>query len=302
MKLMRRIVLVLGMLLLLVIAGALFYVHEFDFSESEERIEARFRDAPFPLRRGSLVMDGRTVSFSDIGNPLKPMVMLVHGSPGMWDNFMDLMANETLLEQVRLVAINRFGYGPSAEGGYEPSLEMQAASVLKVIDYLSPDEPATLLGFSYGGPVVARAAMDAPSRVAALIFLGASIDPSLEETKWYQYPAAVPPISWLIPSDLLVCNLEIMALKDELEAMMPGWKRITQPVIVIQGGQDNLVPSANADFAERVLVNAPVTMKRYPDLNHFIHWTHPNIVIDSILELVESHPSRYLQRDSPLTD
>ncbi|MEM8489072.1 MAG: hypothetical protein AAF564_26235 [Bacteroidota bacterium] len=46
------------------------------------------------------------------------------------------------------------------------------------------------------------------------------------------------------------------------------------------------MPVANADFAARMLTNAPVEMKRLAGLDHFIIWTHQEVVVESLLDQV----------------
>ena len=286
MKWTRRMGIILGALLLLLIAGALIYAHTIDFSPSEEAIEEAFSAVPYEPVEEVLNYNGQPIHYIEMGDPEKPVVMMVHGSPGLWDNFYRHMTTPRLLEKARVIAVTRPGYGKSGGGTYEPSLEKQAAAIQHVLDQRSPGQPAVLFGHSYGGPVVARMAMDAPERVASVVLAAASIAPELEKTLWFQIPAAAPPVRWLVPDDLDVCNREILALKDELEEMMPLWERIEVPVTVIHGDQDNLVPVANAEFAERMLVNAPVTMKRFKSMDHFFIWSQQDLVIDSLLELL----------------
>lgn len=290
MKWIRRISITLSIVLVILLAGVLFFLHDMNFSESEEAIAKAFEGLPYKLQTDVVQFEGRPIQYAEIGDPEKPVVLFVHGSPGMWDNFLMEMSSPALLDHARVISVTRPGYGESGKGEYEPSLEKQAAAMLKVLKSRSPDRPAVLVGHSFGGPVIARMAMDAPEHIAGLLLIAASIDPALEKTRWFQIPASVPPLTWLLPDDLLVCNLEILALKDELEMMLPLWKNIQVPVTVIHGDQDNLVPVANAEFAERKLINTPVRMKRLPSMNHFVIWTHPELVVDSIIELIAPLP------------
>lgn len=59
------------------------------------------------------------------------------------------------------------------------------------------------------------------------------------------------PIRVLIPASFRASNHEILYLKPELEKMLPLWKNIRQPIIVIQGGKNMFVSPKNADFAQK---------------------------------------------------
>jgi hypothetical protein len=46
---------------------------------------------------------------------------------------------------------------------------------------------------------------------------------------------------------------------------------------------------ANADFAERMLKNAPTKIIRLKDAGHFILWKQPHIIRDAILTALEQN-------------
>src|SRR5205809_1859432 len=69
---------------------------------------------------------------------------------------------------------------------------------------------------------------------------------------------------------------------------VPLWPKITASTIVIQGNKDTLVPKENAEFAKKVMVNAPVKVITLEDMNHFVPWTHPYLIRDAILEMIRT--------------
>ena len=73
--------------------------------------------------------------------------------------------------------------------------------------------------------------------------------------------------------------------------MLPLWKNITCPVIVIQGKKDVLVSPENADFARKMLVNAPVEFVLVDDMNHFVPWSNPELIHDAILKMLHARSS-----------
>ena len=116
-----------------------------------------------------------------------------------------------------------------------------------------------------------------------------SIDPDLEpEEDWFRTPMRSPFISWMIPTSFLVTNEEIYFLEEELRKMTEGWQSIKIPVTVIQGGEDMLVHPANADFAERVLINSEdVDLILKEEVNHFIPWNQPELIRSAIIEMIK---------------
>lgn len=120
-----------------------------------------------------------------------------------------------------------------------------------------------LVGYSLGGPVVSRMAMDYPQLVGGLVLVAPSIDPQLEKWEWYRHVGDFFLFRPIIPKELDVSNQEILPLEKQLTLMLPLWSTIRVPVTVIQGDKDKLVPPGNADFARKMLINAPTTIWIY---------------------------------------
>ena len=255
------------------------------FRTSDMKAKKEFEGRKYQPHFHTYKVEERAIHYVECGNDSLPAVIFVHGSPGSWDAFIEYMKDDTLLQQVRLIAPDRPGFGYSDFGTSEPSLEMQA-EVLKPL-LLKEKRKVILAGHSYGGPVIARLAIDFPENIKGLLFIAGSIDPAHEKLTWYQKLLYNVPLKWILPAAFRVSGEEILPLKTELTEMLPGWGKITAPVIVLQGDKDVLVPKENADFAEEKLVNAPKEIIRIKDENHFIPWTQPKLVREAVLKLVE---------------
>ena len=242
-----------------------------------------------PEAEGHYTVQGQVMHFVQVGaNMQAPLVIFIHGSPGDWRGWSDYLIDPELSARARLIAVDRPGFGASGQGQVERSLSRQSADLAPLLDKARPGQRIVLVGHSFGGPLAVRLAMDHPDKITDLILLAGSIDPNQEVTEWYQIAADWPPLTWVLPSDLLVTNREIMALKAELSNMLPLWPRLHQRVTVIQGGRDNLVPPANADFAQRMLTNtADIEIVRLPDVNHFLPWNQYALVKKEILRHLE---------------
>lgn len=247
-----------------------------------------------PNNFGHVEINGKKVSYAWAGNRNKRPVIFVHGSPGSWDGWVRYLNNEALNDQFHLISIDRFGYGGSEKGKTEKTLSGQAEAIKAVLTINTSLKSAILVGHSYGGPVIARAAMEYPAEIGGLVFIASSVDPELEKTKWIQYPATWWPIRVLIPSVLRVCNEEIMALKKELILHESRWRKITAKSVVIQGLADKLVPAGNADYLVQNLEKSVViSVKKVEDSGHFIIWDKPQLIINEIIEL-----NRVLEKES----
>ncbi len=230
----------------------------------------------------------RKMSYVQVGKGKgRPLVIFIHGSPGSSDAYVDYLAHPELKEKAILISVDRPGFGYSGFGKAELSLEQQAANIRPIIDRIHPSK-TILVGHSYGGPVAVRMAADFPDLIDGMVLIAASIDPELEPAIWWRKLLNVPPIRWLVPKALRVCNQEILPLKEELELMMPVWESIQERTVVIHGESDKLVPAGNAGFARRMLVNSPqVEVQMIEDGNHFILWGEIEKITQAILSLLD---------------
>ncbi|KPJ78955.1 MAG: hypothetical protein AMJ54_01135 [Deltaproteobacteria bacterium SG8_13] len=228
---------------------------------------------------------GRSIHYVAAGQHDAPLIVMIHGTPGSWHAYAELMTDESLLARAYLVAVDRPGFGKSGRGGIVASIEQQAAFLQPIIERESIDRRAILVGHSLGAPIAVRLAMDYPKLVSGLVLVAPSLDPDLEKPRWYNHLAASALINWALPDELALANQEIMPLSAQLAEMLPRWACIRVPVIVVQGEKDKLVSPGNADFAQRVLKDR-ATVVRVADQGHFVLWNRPLLIRNQILALL----------------
>ncbi len=228
-----------------------------------------------------------TIHYAQAGDESNPLVLFMHGSPGSLSAFIDFLADTSLTNRALVITTDRPGFGHSNFGMAEPSLEKQAATLKPILEKYK-NKPVILIGHSLGGPVIARMAIDYPDLVDGLVLVAASIDPELEPNEtWFRAPLATPFLSWILPRSFRASNEEIYQLKPQLENMLPLWKEIKCPVIVIQGQKDSLVPPGNADFAKKMLINTSVEIVLKESMGHFVPWSNPELIRQAILKLID---------------
>jgi pimeloyl-ACP methyl ester carboxylesterase len=259
------------------------------FRMSSEEVDQFFAKRKVKAHQHVYKTGFREIHFVTSGDSTKPAILFVHGSPGSLSAFIDFLADTSLLPRAFLITTDRPGFGYSNFGLAEPSLHKQAIALKPILDKYKNNRPIILVGHSLGGPLIAKMAIDYPELVDGLIIVAGSVDPDLEPNEtWFRAPLATPFLSWILPRSFRASNEEIYQLKPELQEMLPYWKNITVPVIVIQGKDDSLVPAANADFAKRMLVNADVEVVLVDGMNHFVPWSNPELIREAIIKMLES--------------
>jgi pimeloyl-ACP methyl ester carboxylesterase len=209
------------------------------------------------------------------GRPGAPRVILVHGTPGDADGWIDHVLRPST--DMEVIALDRPGFGRSGPQGALARLSDQAAAVAALLP--SDGSRAVLLGHSLGGAVVARVAADHPDRVSAMVLLAAALDPALETIHPMQRFGAWPPVRAMLPRALRNANTELMALKAELQALEPALATIVAKVVIVHGTADPLVPVANVDYVRARLPQARcVQTTLLEGADHFLPWNGFNDV------------------------
>lgn len=261
----------------------------FSFRMSQEEVEKSFAGRALKPTFHDVQVGDRTIRYAEIGPDSLPVAFFVHGSPGSWSAWVDFFKDDTLLAVVKMVAVDRPGFGDSSGFGRgEPSLEKQAAYLKPVVEAVKkPGRKLVLIGHSLGGPLIARMAMDYPALVDGLVFVAASNDPALEPHEWYRKPGNFFLVRGMLPRSLRASNQEIIGLKPELERMLPLWKTIRQPAVIIQGTDDVLVAPGNGPFTRaRLTHSARAELRMVAGMNHFVPWSHPWLIRTAILQQV----------------
>jgi pimeloyl-ACP methyl ester carboxylesterase len=256
------------------------------FRLSQKEIDEEFKTSKLKPTEHQIKVLGREINYAEIGSDSLPVAFFVHGSPGSWSAFSGFMKDTALLKKVKMVSVDRAGFGFSGLGDGEKSLQKQAAYLKPIVaKYKQSGKKIILIGHSLGGPMLARMAIDYPELIDNLIFVAPSIDPTLEPARWYRYILDSVIFRYMIPRSFRASNLEILYLKEDLEAMLPYWKNIRQPTIVIQGKKDVLVHPDNAKFAQKMLISSPsVQIWLKDDMNHFVPWSNPELIKEAILK------------------
>ena len=254
-----------------------------DIRMSDETLYNKLNGSGDSVKIGYYQYKDYRIRYAEVGNYDHPLVIFVHGAPGSLDAFNGFLNDPELRKKYHMISVDRPGYGYSGFGRSMTSIREQAEALLPLVSLnRNPDKPL-LVGHSYGGPIVAKMAMLAPDKIGALEIVGGAVDPDHEKIYWINHILNLRVFRWLMPVSMRVANDEKITHVSELRKMMSDWKNIDIPVTIIHGTTDSLVPLKNAFFAQKMLVNAQVTMKIFKNTGHLIPWMAPGDMKQDIL-------------------
>ena len=250
MKLLGRILLGIGIL----VFGFVIYNMQSGFRTSDKKTQAYFtkRNAQakiktIPYLNGKLhwIESGR-----DTLSKAAPLVLFVHGAPGSARDFYSYQVDSILLDRALMVSMNRPGYGYSHYGKAMTSIAEQAEAVNAVMEQY-PGRKVVLVGHSYGGPIVAKAAMLYPERIQSVVMLAPVNDPDNEPIFWFSYIGKWTATRWMLSGAWRVSGAEKFSHAAELDKMRKDWFNLTVPVTHMHGMKDMLAPASNIEFSEK---------------------------------------------------
>jgi pimeloyl-ACP methyl ester carboxylesterase len=252
---------------------------------SSAKTKAYFEKGKVSFVDETIQVDEHTLHYIQTGDVTKPTLFFVHGSPGSWDAFKIYLNDSLLRTKFRLIAVDRPGFGYSDFGSPE-NLATQSKWMNQLVKLLNNKKPIALIGHSLGGPLILKMAIDEPQLYSHLIILSGSVDPKAENPELWRPILKSKPLRYLIPGALRPSNDELWWLKTDLVDMQPNLDKVVAEVTIIHGTKDRLVPYSNVGFMQKELVNSKkVETISITDADHFIPWTHYEIIRNRFLQL-----------------
>ncbi len=260
--------------------GLIVATNFFSFSASEKDIQEAFANTGFsPEDHYSESTEGK-LHYVTVGDPSKPPVLLIHGSPGSWDNWLDVITKTDFLDHYFAIAIDRAGYNKTTLTG-KYSLQEQSAFLEPLIHQYC--KPCVVAGHSYGGALALQTAKDYHSSVSAVISVAGTVADSLQDPRFYNYILKYTPLKWIIANNLMASNREMMGLEEDLPKMEAGLSGFKGKVALIQGNEDVLVhPDSPAYLKPKFSPSAQVRLFTRDEMNHFVIWSDKDLVMEAL--------------------
>jgi rifampin ADP-ribosylating transferase len=248
-----------------------------------------------------------SVSYVEQGDRSGIPVLLVHAwgeSKGSFDRLLP-----ELPASLRVLAFDQRGHGDSDKpaSGYELST---VASDVEAFMEVMGVESAVLCGSSSGGYVAQQVAVQVPSRVNALVLVGAPrtlqgapafadevmgltdpIDPQWVRDSLNWFPRFHPIPDWYI-EDRIADGLQMpaRAWKGALSGLASATPptesgKITCPTLVIWGARDELLGRGDEEQLAAAIPKSRLSV--YEDTGHLVLWEQPERVAMDLLRFIE---------------
>jgi pimeloyl-ACP methyl ester carboxylesterase len=275
-----------------------------------------------PEGRAVDIGEGRTLNVYEVGSG-KPII-LVHGWASCANDWAELPQRLAALDH-RVIYYDRAGYGystrlPASYGRYSHS--SNARDLIALMNALELPK-ASLVGWSFGGAVVQRVALDVPQRVDRLTLLS-SVGPGSDEgeplglvDRILTSPLAAPILSWVSmvpPLSYKMTHDSLSQAFSDPRSIPTGWTIYTEamlglpgtfktiagesssprselpigqiqtPTLVIHGSEDRLTPYPVGEALDAALPNS--ALESVVGGSHMLPVTHPDQLAARIHELV----------------
>jgi pimeloyl-ACP methyl ester carboxylesterase len=222
---------------------------------SDAKAHQVFESKNISISTHDTLIGQRHIHYAITGRETLPTLVFIHGSPGSWFHYFRYMSDTDLLKKYRIVSFDRPGFGYS-NFGEAMHLQEQCKLILPVLQKLKNDQPIILCGHSYGGPMVAKLAADAPGLFEKIIIAAGALDPEQEKIETWRRIMEYKPLCWFLPGAFKPSNTELLYLKQDLIPLAADFKKITCKVIFIHGDRDLWVPIGNIDYGQKMMINA----------------------------------------------
>ncbi len=211
-------------------------------------------------------------------------LLFFHGSPSSLSAWNGYLEDTLLLKKANMYAVDRPGYGYSNFGNEITSIKMQARIISQLIQHLNLKN-CIAVGASYGGPLVARLAVE-NSNIKGVVMISPAIDPKQEKKIWASRLTQWWLTRWLVPTAYRVAGDEKTVHAEELELLEDDWKKITIPVLHIHGNKDDLVPYGNTNYSKSKFSNVRIITTN--NTGHEISWAKPELIKPHLITLINA--------------
>jgi pimeloyl-ACP methyl ester carboxylesterase len=259
----------------------------------------RWQTCPLPppmpeaASHGTVAVDSAEIYYATYGQGAP--VILLHGGLGNSDHWSNQVP--ALAEHFRVIAIDSRGQGRSTRTRAPVSYDAMAHDVIAVMDQLELPR-ASIVGWSDGGEIALKIAIEHPDRVDHLFVFGTNYDVNGSKPRGSQRSATFAAYAAKSRADYLKLSKATPRQVDELvDWLLPVWRNpmgftkdqlrgIQATTMVADGDHDEIIVLAQVEEMAQLIPHAKLAVLK--DTSHFALWQDPADFNKVLLDFLSS--------------
>jgi pimeloyl-ACP methyl ester carboxylesterase len=245
---------------------------------------------PTATDHGTVDVGGAQIYYAIYGTGAP--VILLHGGLGNSDHWSNQVP--ALAEKFEVIAIDSRGQGRSTRTRARPTYGTMADDVIAVMDQLKL-EKAAFVGWSDGGEIALKIAINHPERVAKLFVFGANYDSSGSKPRSGRPSDTFTAYAAKCRADYAKLSKTPKAFDDLVDWLLPVWRTpmgftkdqlrsIQAPTLVADGDHDEVIVLDQIEEMSKLIPNGSLAV--FPDTSHFALWQDPEDYNKALLDFL----------------
>lgn len=215
-------------------------------------------------------------------------VIAIPGTPSR--DYMFRRVLERTPDDVEMIMVTRAGYGGALYGpdAKEPVLDLDdQVKAIEPILHAPTDRKTIVMGVSYGGALAFKCALDYPDLVQGVLSVAMLVHEPRDFVKNVVSLGGTPGINQALPQYLKNARREVIARRSQIGPLFERFKTIGQPITILHGTLDHLVPlSAAHDLMQLLGPRDDMVFSEVPNGTHFLELERPNLIHDQLRALM----------------
>jgi pimeloyl-ACP methyl ester carboxylesterase len=263
---------------------------------SEKEVKEHYATLPVKPTFFTIKNDSVELFCATTGNDTLPPLLMIHGAPGGWFSNIYLLDDADLQARYQIISVSRPGYHKSKFKNRRralTSIELQSVAIKEALRLNRSFKKGVVLGTSYGAPIALKMAIDNPNSFYHLVLIAGAFDPDNEKFWWFSQYLQSLFVRASLPRFINTATDEKFEHIKELQLLLPQWPKLQVPATVVQGTNDQIVPSLNLEFARQHLKDKQADFISIPGASHMIRRSHPDVIKGLLLRLGEHQQAEH---------
>lgn len=283
MTIFRKIVKVIGVLVLLILIGLYWTFATFTAPKSDVELLKSFEKSSILPVVSSEKFKGFTYRKVTIhNNDSLPNLVFVHGTIGSSADFAKYMSDSLLQTKANMISYDRIGYNYQDKNNVQESIAFERDMLADLTKNLKP-EKTILVGYSYGGPIALATKKPFKEIILCAPAVYSKVEPMPWALNFYKWKLT----RWLVPAVWKQASKEKKSHKTDLQNFENDWKSTPNKVTSIHGTKDWIVPLSNSEFLEGQFPAEKFQLITIKDAGHDLIWSNFEFIKTQLLKSLD---------------